>query len=64
MLGSMPQIAESDVFARLPECVQDAVLMCTSVLAPLDDQDQRTVVAMLIMAVKQDRLKPGGRRLN
>jgi hypothetical protein len=58
----MPVLADSDIFARLPVEVQDAVLICANVLQRLDDEDQRIAVAVLMAAAKLGELRPGERR--
>ena len=53
---SNPDDSPAAGLARMPPAVQDAVAICAAALGPLDDLDQRTVVACLMIAVREGGL--------
>jgi hypothetical protein len=42
--------------ARTPPAVQHAITVCVAALKPLDDQDRRMAVAVLMIAVREGGL--------
>jgi hypothetical protein len=57
-------LADSAVVARMPQEVQDAILVCAVALEKLANEDQRLVIAVLMAEVKLGQLTPGERQLH